>query len=207
MKKSLLLTFLLAGAASVFGQGAIVWGNSPPGFRAPIYGLDPSDSSHALSGQSALGTPTGNTVYAGPLLQGSGWTFGLYFGAPGAQASTLTLLTSTTFRTAAGNALPAGLVTGGTVTVPGFAAGTSIEFQIRVWDNTAGATWDTTSFRGASALINSAALGGIDSGGNPVSTPATTGWSSFNVVQIPEPTSFALAGLGAAALMIFRRRK
>jgi len=30
---------------------------------------------------------------------------------------------------------------------------------------------------------------------------------AVNVVAVPEPTSFALAGLGAAALMIFRRRK
>ena len=29
----------------------------------------------------------------------------------------------------------------------------------------------------------------------------------FNLYFVPEPSTFALAGLGAAALMIFRRRK
>jgi hypothetical protein len=38
--------------------------------------------------------------------------------------------------------------------------------------------------------------------GTPITTP-TTLW----VVNIPEPTTMALAGLGAAALVIFRRRK
>jgi len=33
------------------------------------------------------------------------------------------------------------------------------------------------------------------------------GFSLFSVTPVPEPTTFALAGLGAAALVIFRRRK
>ncbi|TAL01254.1 MAG: PEP-CTERM sorting domain-containing protein, partial [Verrucomicrobia bacterium] len=35
--------------------------------------------------------------------------------------------------------------------------------------------------------------------------PLTAGFSMYTAV--PEPTSFALAGMGAAALLIFRRRK
>jgi hypothetical protein len=40
----------------------------------------------------------------------------------------------------------------------------------------------------------------------------TGGWQQWyldkiQVSTVPEPTSFALAGLGAAALLIFRRRK
>lgn len=37
-------------------------------------------------------------------------------------------------------------------------------------------------------------------------TPISTATTLF-VVQVPEPSTFALAGLGAAALLIFRRRK
>jgi hypothetical protein len=39
--------------------------------------------------------------------------------------------------------------------------------------------------------------------GNPIGSPTDL----FITQQIPEPTAFALAGLGAAALVIFRRRK
>jgi hypothetical protein len=43
-------------------------------------------------------------------------------------------------------------------------------------------------------------------GGTAQGTPITTPTDLF-VVNIPEPTTMALAGLGAAALVIFRRRK
>jgi hypothetical protein len=33
------------------------------------------------------------------------------------------------------------------------------------------------------------------------------GFSVFNAVAVPEPSTFALAGLGLASLLIFRRRK
>ena len=44
--------------------------------------------------------------------------------------------------------------------------------------------------------------------GGSVNTPAEhCSPGSFNLYMVPEPSTFALAGLGAAALMIFRRRK
>jgi len=36
---------------------------------------------------------------------------------------------------------------------------------------------------------------------------ATSGFVPFGVAPVPEPSTFALAGLGAAAMLIFRRRK
>lgn len=44
----------------------------------------------------------------------------------------------------------------------------------------------------------------LATGGSPVPTIPS---EALEVTIVPEPTSFALAGLGAAALMIFRRRK
>jgi hypothetical protein len=35
----------------------------------------------------------------------------------------------------------------------------------------------------------------------------TVGMAPFGIGFLPEPSTFALAGLGAAALLIFRRRK
>ncbi len=51
---------------------------------------------------------------------------------------------------------------------------------------------------GAFSLFGS--VGG--SQGTPITTPTT-----MFVVNVPEPTSFALLGLGTAAMLIFRRRK
>jgi hypothetical protein len=207
MKKTLITTLLLAASLPAFSQGFLTWGNNPTGFRAPIYGPAPGATTLSVSGQSSLGTPSGATVYSGPLLSGTGYTFAIYAGpAAAADSSALTLLVSTTFRTGTG-ALPNGLVNGGTVTVPGVAPGNPAKFQIRVWDLSTGATYDAAAIRGASPVITSAALGGIDTAGNIVSTPATTGWTSFNIYAVPEPSTFVLAGLGAASLLIFRRRK
>jgi hypothetical protein len=222
MKKTLLTALLMAGAASVFGQGAIVWGNNPSGFRAPVYQPDPGNPTLQTTGQSSAGTPAGSTVYAGPLIgansgAGGSYTFAFFAGTSGQASNQLTLLGSTTFRTATGNAVPAGLVVGGTVTVPGAPAGDTAHFQIRVWNNQGGTitTWAAAeaawlaglTAAGVTPIVTSAQLGGIDSNSNVIATPVDSGWVSFNVTSVPEPTTFALAGLGAAALMIFRRRK
>jgi len=72
------------------------------------------------------------------------------------------------------------------------------------------------SFLGISAVSFGASGGGTAAlpsfslfGSTPTAqgTPLNTGFALFPVVAVPEPSSFALAGLGAAALMIFRRRK
>jgi len=50
----------------------------------------------------------------------------------------------------------------------------------------------------------------IGQAGGAVAQPFTTAPNAmvaFGVVPVPEPTTFALAGLGAATLLIFRRRK
>lgn len=220
MKKLLVVSLLTAVTATVFGQGAITWNNNFTGnFRAPIYNVDPTNPGTEKTGQSAFGTPTGTTVYNGGLLQGTGYTVGFFAGP---SAGSLSLLGTTTLRTAATEAMPAGLfASGGTVTVAGVLPGQSALFQFRVWDNKGGtvtdwgqasALWMTQAgyAAGMSALVTSAGLGGIDpNSGAPLATPNTTGWTSFQLTAapIPEPSTFALAGLAGAALLIFRRRK
>ena len=95
--------------------------------------------------------------------------------------------------------------------------GETAHFQMRVWNNQGGTitTWAQAeaawlaglTAAGVTPVVTSAPLGGTDTNGNTVNPANTTGWVSFNIYFIPEPASFALFGLGAAGLMIFRRRK
>jgi len=235
MKKLLLTTVLLGATVAAFGQGGLNWGNSQPGFKAVIFGPEPgANSTLSLSGQTAQyfgnttttyqDNPVGTQVYNGLLLSGTGYTFAIFGGAQGSTANQLVLLASTTFNTTTttlngGNAFIKGYVVGGSANVPGVPAGSSATYQIRVWDNLGGtittwaaaaALWQSNGLAaGESPLLTVGPLGGTDPGGNLVLNPAATGFTSFNIyyIAVPEPSMFALAGLGAAALLIFRRRQ
>jgi hypothetical protein len=220
MKKLILAAITTACAASVFAQGTVTFANritgtgtthvySGPGYRS---GNGPGD------------LPVGATDYTGFLLIGTvgglsaSGTFAQLLGANGAGAPESSLLPSssppTTFRTgpAAGN-LVAGTATFSNI--PADAAAAS--FELAVWDNTSQLypTWTQASAAVAAGLI----FGGrspeftLNQIGGTTFTPpsiissvAGQGLVSFGFA-VPEPASVALAGLGAAALLIFRRRK
>ncbi|MSU59974.1 MAG: PEP-CTERM sorting domain-containing protein [Pedosphaera sp.] len=213
MKKALVTLAAVALTVSSFAQGTLNWGNNfgSTQFRAPIYGPEPGNVSLAKTGQStAVSFPLGSTVYSGGLLQGTGFTMALYFGPSGVtDPAGLTFVSSATFRTAASQVAPAGMTFPAVVTLGGILPGQTAKLQIRVWDNAGGTI---TSFANAvtgaaSPLFLSGFLGGTDTSGNIFLTPNSIGWTSFNIYTIPEPGTFVLAGLGAAGLLIFRRRK
>ena len=211
MKKTLITLAILSSAVVGFAQGTLQVGNNFTGtLRAPIYGVDPADSTRSQSGNSAIGVPAGTTVYGGPLLQGTGFTFALFAGPAGTPESGLTLVTTTTFRTAAGNSLPAGLITTQTVPINGVAPGATAALQVRVWDNMGGTvgTWAEAlasgTASGMSSVFASQALGGA--GAPPSLPPEMTGWTSFNISQVPEPSVIALGALGLGALLLRRRK-
>jgi hypothetical protein len=100
--------------------------------------------------------------------------------------------------------------------------GQVVDVMIAAWNGTAadfGAAYVLAGLPNATTGVGlSGVVKGIQTGDptNPLSTPGTlpnnTGPGSFGgviatPVAVPEPSTFALAGLGAAALMIFRRRK
>jgi len=220
MKKLVVIAALSLTGLAAFGQGSLNFGNSFSGsFIMPIFGPDPANPTLALSGApstsrvSGVIPSTGTTVYGGPLLQGTGYTLQLWAGSTTGNLAPTTYITS--FRTSTGDKLPAGLVSGAVgVVIPGVDAGQQAFYQLRVWDNKGGqaTTWAAGlagGTYGSSAIVLSGALGGVDStGGIHATSPNSTDWVSFNLISnVPEPTSLALAGLGAAAMMIFRRRK
>jgi hypothetical protein len=102
---------------------------------------------------------------------------------------------------------------GVTATLSGVALDASAaSVEMVAWDNSSGnyPTWAQakpawlagTIAAGESGIFNLANIGGTFN-----TPPNLVGLQSFNLYLVPEPSTFALAGLGAAALLIFRRRK
>jgi hypothetical protein len=208
MKKMLLTLALVGTAASMFAQGTIVYYNRITGsVIAPIYGPDPGNPALALTGNTAAGTPAGTQTYAGTALAGTGFSATLWAGAASATEGELVLVPGSLrdFRT--GGFAGAINNSGGVIAIPGVGEGSMAALQVRAWDNAGGTI---TSYAdallaganaGKSALFTSPALGGN------APPPNMVGLTSFNIYAVPEPSTFVLAGLGAAALLVLRRRK
>jgi len=141
------------------------------------------------NGATYQGTITGNTAGATAQL--------FLVGTGGA----LTALTPpTTFRTGAASAF----VTAQNVDVPGIKPGTSANFILRAWQ---GSSYDSSLERGQSNPFTVANLGGDPGGGAPpILPPKLNGMQGFAITVLPEPSTIALGMLGAAALLIRRRK-
>jgi hypothetical protein len=225
MKTIILGAFALASAAGAFAQGTVVfgcynslgtthfWGPSDP--NAPwcaisLVGLGVNDSpaggnDYAAAGLSMIGSSgTGGRF-------GNSTTFAQLLWANGANAPEASLVPggqTTTFRTGATLGRISMITDTITGLIPDSAAAT---FEMVAWDNSSGLypTWTQASaawmagkiFCGMSGAFTVADIGGS------FNTPPFMLIPSFNLYLIPEPSAFALAGLGAAALMILRHRK
>lgn len=184
MKKLILTAALGVVCVSAFAQGALNFANGAPGVNAIITDAD------------------GTTK-----LSGGTWAADLYWAAGTVTDSTLltALGAPASFSTTA-----AGYFFGGTRTIAGQGNGAVITGQVRVWDTAAGATW------GNAANIQNAHIGESVLFQVTLTTPPTTpaGMTGLNghpfslsIVNIPEPSTLALAGLGLAGMLVLRRRK
>jgi hypothetical protein len=233
MRKTMLVAVLNVAALAAFGQGTITLGNAfgVNGVGA-IYGPDPSNPWLSVTGQSSLDSPTGTTVYGGPLLTGAGYDAAFYAGSATAQSylgMTLLALETTGFRTStAGNHLPAGeLVPLTGQQVPNIPGGTPADggqfanYQIFVW-STADVgfdPWDFVPPVSVATAMHDWEIGDIQFGESPIETTSTTLGGglqvapdtiipSFNLTgPTPEPASLVLMGVGIGSLLLFRRRK
>lgn len=167
----------MATAVSVFAQGTVNFNNNV-----------------------AFTTTADRNVYIGAI--GGELTIGTQFKAQlyaGADASSLTAQgTVRSFRVAPNGP---GTWSGGTTTINGFTAGQTVMLAVRVWDVGTGATYEQASFKGTSDAFSYT----IPASGSPPPAFYMEGLRAFAVV--PEPGTFAFAGVGLLGLIMARRRK
>jgi len=196
MKKTLLTLSLVAVAAAAFGQGKIQFINTG---RQIFLGSQTlaADAAYANQpvptlGGSGFDLPSGHTLRVA-----------LYAGATSGSEA---LVTSTPLSSP--TSPDDGFFAFLNLTLAGLPSGTPAFFQVYAYDSTyanqglahtAGAYWGTSgefTMTPGTANINLATGGGSTWAAGPMT-----------VALVPEPTTMALAGLSAAALLIFRRRK
>lgn len=203
MKKTLLTLALVAvTAATSFGQGKILFGN---------------DSLHLYTLQGVGGDPSG-PIPASPLPSGLSLVAVLYGGASGGSLSLQTALTLT-----GADYLTAGRQANKNVVLTGVAGGSAQSFLIVLTDSGAvrpntlpaagspivpfvGATYFGSSGYFTAIPGTSLSYPGIATAASS-STWAAGDLAAIPTAPIPEPSSMVLAGLGAASLLLFRRRK
>jgi hypothetical protein len=219
MKKAVIISALvLTTVSGAFAQGTVIFNNRIAAVTAHVW----AGGITQLQGNSTAlpDSPQGATSYGALPLIGAGGTGGQFgasttfaqlLAAPGsnqAESSLVPALGTTTFRTGAA----AGNIVAGTTTLVGVAADAPFAtIEMVAWDNSSGLypTWSLASSAWAAGTIaagRSAAFNVAGIGGQANPAPTLDAIRSFNIYSVPEPTTMALAGLGAAALVIFRRR-
>jgi hypothetical protein len=190
MKKLAAVLCLSALTTGAFAQGLINFANSP----ATLVSANIGGNVAAING-------TAGSYYFGLLTSATGTAGSFSFAG----------VYGTNINNASG-----GRFSGGNgVQVPNWAPGATMFYEIAGWSGSLGATfnpsWLTTPPSSGVFGISASASG--VAGGGPNSLPPLVPFggtgipSGFTLQPTPEPTSMALAGLGAAALLIFRRRK
>jgi hypothetical protein len=212
MKKLVSTLAISAVAASAFAQGTINVANN----AGTVVQQWASASDHSLSSVAANGGKV--QFFAAP--DGTPFTALGTYSATGfvtAYGTVSAWMGANTGWTAyqVGNIAPvAGRFSAGVATVSPLAAGGKIEYVLAGWTG-ASATLDAAIAAGAN-VGQSPLFTGVGTG-NPTTIPPgtpsgltdtfTAGALVLAPTATPEPSTFALAGLGAAAMLILRRRK
>jgi len=191
MKKILLTAIAMTVGAGLYAQGTVTLANT----------------ANSLVSSNVTGPFNSGGVYP--------FTVALYWGATGSTEAQLVQIGGNLG--ALNAALPgrfssAAVYTTGGATLPG-ATGV---FEVRAWTGSmssyAAAMADALAGGGerlgSSGLFTNGTGGDTAGGTQPPTLPsALTSFTGVGIAPVPEPTTLALGGLGAAALLLFRRRK
>jgi hypothetical protein len=221
MRKILLSLFLGLAGCSAWAQGTVILQNSSANFfiSTNVFGTI-GVTTKAANGffYAVLTSPYGgaapsanplDSAWSGAVL--TGVNFAVTAGGISGQGGT-------------GGAAAAGW---GAPTGPQYTDGTEKYFIIVGWSSNLGTSWATMAANLASgwatpwtenAFFGESAIGYGFSGGGPNALPATSLFgvsaampggltSGHTLFFIPEPSTFALAGLGGLALLLLRRSR
>jgi len=198
MKKVILTSLMSVAAIAAFAQGTVNFDNGTATLSSP------PDRMVRFLLATTPGNPYGSNNAIGV---GTNFQVQLYYGSSTAAEGSLTPVpvdAPATLRASTSTTL--GWRLGGTRTLVGFVAGDTVELQVRVWDIAFGSTYEAAGANGTqgkSAIF----LYTIPTGNPAPSAFSMANFTGFTINAVPEPASFAMVGLGAAALLIFRRRK
>jgi len=209
--KKLILTAALASATALsgFSQGQIIFQNAA---LQAIYFNSTASTANKVAAGPIAGQAAAGSASTGVVDVGLWWSTAAFTDYTQATLAQTDLITGSS-----------GLLAGGTIVVNGTSSGEQIYVQVYAWDSTY-ANPDAAKLAGAYFGAPSAGPGNTTYGavGNAYLTtgltvspaPGTpifgTGAGQFGrtvLLQGPEPTTIAIGGLGAAALLMMRRRK
>lgn len=208
MEKAFALIVLMVTPTMAFAQGTVAFENNsaglvteyptPPPGPASIFSVELIAAPHGTSLPNPLGTyvPQDLLQYfipnysslAGFLVANPGW-----------------VVVATT-----GSAVAGGLFNGGVVTINNIAAGAHADYIFIGWSGAFGNL--DTAIASGNAKVGESVIATTATGdptatpqGVPVSLSGT--FAGLTLAPIPEPSTFTLAGLGLAALLVLRRRR
>jgi len=212
MKRKLLASVIGIAASlvvtSAHAQGRISLDNYNSSGPSIVYGSGPSQMVGVVAGNGIQNSAAANGA-AGALT----WKMGLYWalgdvtagvGADNSGFGTssfngLTLGTGSGSTTTSFSAVPGRFTPPPDFSVPGYGTTGLVTIEIIAYS---GADYASSAYRGHSAAYTI-----TPATGSAFGTTTGTGMNQFGVFAVPEPSTFALAGLGAAALLAFRRKK
>jgi hypothetical protein len=195
MKKLIALAAVATMAWSSFGQGTVDFNN-----RESILGTA-NDYMVRFASDNSPVVNVGTSTYVAQL----------WYGAVGSDVNSFDPISPTANFRAETTSLP-GTWSGGARTVPspyGIGGATSVDLQVRVWDTSMAADWAAANDAAYLGQLGSSAVFTFNffaSAPPAVTDDDMVNFRGFTIAAVPEPSTFALLGLGALGMLIFRRK-